>query len=97
MEWSTASARGAELSLQLQDNQPPGPVGDCCAGGWVQPLADNTILDLSELETGSVRLSGHQITRPPEQRRLVLLVMNKSDMSTFASTKIAHHALTIGL
>ena len=44
MEWSTASARGARLSLQLRVNKPPtGPVGDCYVGGWVQPLADNTI------------------------------------------------------
>ena len=59
MEWSTASARGAGLSLQLRVrwvqgcenqihtafiNKPTGPVGDCCGGGWVQPLADNTTL-----------------------------------------------------
>ena len=61
MEWSTASARGANLSPQLRINKPTGPVGDCCVGGWVQPLADNTILHLSELETGGVRLLGHQI------------------------------------
>ena len=41
-------------------NKPTGPVGDCCVGGWVQPLADKTIL----LETGGVRLLGHQITSP---------------------------------
>ena len=35
MEWSTASARGAGLSLQPQVNKPTGPVGDCCVGGWV--------------------------------------------------------------
>ena len=29
---------------------------------------------LSQLETGGVRLLGHQITSPPEQRRVVLLV-----------------------
>ena len=51
-------------------------VGDCCVGGWVRPLADNTILHLSELETGSVRLLGHQITTPPEQRRAVWLVLH---------------------
>ena len=33
-----------------------------------------TILHLSELETGGVRHLGHQITSPPEQRRVVLLV-----------------------
>ena len=44
-------------------------------GGWVRPLADNTILYLSELETGGVRLLGHKITSPPEQRRVVLLVI----------------------
>ena len=43
-----------------------GPVGDCCVGGWVQPLAGNTILP-SEFEIGGVRLLGHQITSPPEQ------------------------------
>ena len=43
--------------------------------GWVQPLADNTILHLSELETGGVRLLGHQITSPPERRWVVLLVL----------------------
>ena len=37
-------------------NKPTGPVGVCCVGGWVQPLADNTILHLSESETGEVRL-----------------------------------------
>ena len=51
------------------------PVGDCCVEGWVRPLADNTILHLSELETGGVRLLTHKITSPPEQRRLVLLVI----------------------
>ena len=51
-------------------NKPTGPVGDCCVGGWVQPLADNTIIHLSELETGGVRLLGHQITSLPEQRRV---------------------------
>ena len=50
-------------------------IGDYCVEGWVRPLADNTILHLSELETGGVRLLGHQITSPPEQRRVVLLVM----------------------
>ena len=66
MEWSTASARGAGLSLQLRVNKSTEPVGDCCVGGWVQPLADNTILHLSELEAGGVRLFGHQITSPSE-------------------------------
>ena len=99
LEWSTASARGARLSLQLRErgvqgcgnqihtaiiNKPTGPEGDCCVsvlglrvtgGGWIQPLADNTILHLSELETAGVRLLGHQITSPPEQRRVVLLVI----------------------
>ena len=38
------------------------PVGDCCVGGWVRPLADNTILlHLSELETGGA--SNHKNTR----------------------------------
>ena len=40
-------SRGAglsTLSLQLQINMPNGPVGNCCVGGWVRPLADNTIL-----------------------------------------------------
>ena len=38
-------------------------------------LTDNTILHiLSELETGSVRLLEHQMTSPPKQRRVVLLV-----------------------
>ena len=42
----------------------------------VQPLADNTILHLSELETGGVRLFGHQITNHKSQeRRVVLLVV----------------------
>ena len=83
MEWSTASARGTGLSLQLRVrwvqgcenqihpaliNKPTGSVGDCCVEGWVQPLAGNTILHLSELETGGVRLLGHQITSPPEKR-----------------------------
>ena len=52
--------RGAGLSLQLRVNKPTGPVGDCCVGGWVQSLADNTIPHLSELETGGVRLLGHK-------------------------------------
>ena len=56
-------------------NKSIGPVGDCCVRGWVQPLKDKTILHLSELETGGVRLLGHQITSPPEQRRVVLLVL----------------------
>ena len=75
MEWSTASARGVGLSLQLRVNKSTGPVGDCCVGWWVQgtnvelcypptavvqPLADNTILHLSEFE----------------QRRVVLLVVH---------------------
>ena len=47
-------------------NKPTGAVGDCCVGGWIQPLADSTILHLSELETGGVRLVGHQIASPPE-------------------------------
>ena len=46
---------GAGLSLQLRVNKPTVPVGDCCVGCWVQPLADNTILhNLSELETERV-------------------------------------------
>ena len=79
MEWSTASARGAGLSLQLRVNKPTGPVGDCCVGGWVQPLADQTILHLSELETGGAPLLGRQITSPPEQRRIVLLFYYTAD------------------
>ena len=88
MEWSTASARGAGLSLQLRvrwvqgctrytlhtaiinkstgsvsctqgSKFEPCTVGACCVGGWVQPLADNTMLHLSELETGGVRHLGH--------------------------------------
>ena len=65
-----------------------GPVGDChqglrvTGGGWVQQLADNTILQLSELETGGVRHLGHQITNPPEQRRVVLLVNDKTRVSS---------------
>ena len=38
--------------------------------GW-WPLTDNTILHLLEMETGGVRLLGHRITSPPEQRRIV--------------------------
>ena len=57
-------------------NKPTFHVGDCCVGAWIQPLADNTILHLSELETGGVRLLGHQITSRPEKRRVVLLVDN---------------------
>ena len=74
MEWSTASARGAGLSLQLRVKKSTGRVGDCGVGEWVKPLGDNTILHLSELETGGVRILGHQITGLPEQRRVVLLV-----------------------
>ena len=89
MELSTASARVARLSLQLLVrwvqgcenqihtgliNKPTRPVGDCYVEGCVQPLADNTILHLSELETGGVRLLGHRITSPPKQCRVVLLV-----------------------
>ena len=64
-------------------NKPTGPVGDCCVslpglrvtgGVSVQPLADKTMLHLSELEIRGVRLLGHQIISPPEQRRVVLLV-----------------------
>ena len=61
------SSRGAGLSLQLrvrwvqvcenQINKPTGPVGYCCGEGWVQPLAVNKILHLSELETGGVHKS----------------------------------------
>ena len=43
-------------------------------GVSVQPLTDNTMLHLSELEIRGVRLLGHQIISPPEQRRVVLLV-----------------------
>ena len=90
MEWSTGMDwNGAGLSLQLRVrwvqycenqihtaliNKPTGPLSDCCVGGWVQPLADNTILHMSELQTGGVRLLGHQITSPPELRRVALLV-----------------------
>ena len=49
----------------------------------MQPLADNTILHLSELETAGVRLLGHQITSPLEQRRVVLLVLNNFQTSPF--------------
>ena len=52
-------------------NKPTGPVSDCSVAWWVQPLVDNTILHLSELETGE----GYQITSPPEQRRVVLKVI----------------------
>ena len=88
MEWSTASARGAGLSLQLRVNKPTGPVGDCCVGGWVQPLVDNAILHLSELETGGVRLLGHQITSPPEQRRVDLLVYDNIVMLIVTALQI---------
>ena len=79
MVWSNASARGAGWSLQLRVrsvqgcenqirtasiNKSTGPVSDCCVGRWVRPSADNTILHLSESETGGVRLLGHQITSP---------------------------------
>ena len=58
--------RGAGLSLQLRVNKPTGAVGDCCVGGWVQPLADNTIPHMSELETGrgsTFGASNHKSTR----------------------------------
>ena len=42
------------------NQKPIGPVDDCCVSllgiRWVRPLADNTILHLTELETGGVRL-----------------------------------------
>ena len=69
MEWPTAI-----VGVPGCRNKPTVPVGDCCVGGWVRPLADNTILHLSELETGGVLPLEHQITSPPEQRRVVLLV-----------------------
>ena len=65
MEWSTAL-----LGEPGCRNKPSVPVCDYCVGWWIRPLADNTILHLSELETGGVRLVGHQITSPPEQRRV---------------------------
>ena len=64
------------VRLKMFIYKPTVPVGDYCFGWWIRPLADNTILHLSELETGGVRLLGHQITSPPEQRRVVLLVLN---------------------
>ena len=73
MEWSTAI-----VGVPGCRNKPTVPIGDYCVGWWIRPLADNshnTILHLSELETGCVRLLGHQITNPPEQRRVVLLVL----------------------
>ena len=69
MEWSTAI-----VGVPGCRNRPTGPVGDYCVGWWLRPLVDNKILLLSQLETGDVRLLGHQITRLPEQRRVVLLV-----------------------
>ena len=73
------SARGAGFSLplsQLRVNKPTRPVSDCCVGGRVRPLADSTVLHLSELETAGVRLLGHRITSPPGRHRVVLLVIN---------------------
>ena len=67
------------------------PVGDCCVGWRVGTAVggySNTILHLSELETGGVRLLGHQITRPPEQRRVVLLVNHKSEIFNIESTTV---------
>ena len=49
MEWSTAI-----VGVPGCRNKPTGPVGDCCVGWWIRPLADNTILHLSELGTGGV-------------------------------------------
>ena len=55
MEWSTASARGVQ---GCGNQKPTGPVHDGCVSllgiRWVQQLADNTILHLTELETGGV-------------------------------------------
>ena len=56
MEWSTAI-----VGVPGCRNKPTVPVGDYCVGWWIRPLADNTILHLSELETGGVRL--HKSTR----------------------------------
>ena len=68
MEWSTAI-----VGVLGCCNKPTVYVGDYCVGWWIRPIADIT-QHLSELETGGVRLLGHQITSPPEQRRAVLLV-----------------------
>ena len=45
------------------------------SGDWRR--VGTTVLQLSELGTGGVRLLEHQITNPPEQRRVVLLVTHK--------------------
>ena len=74
MEWSTAI-----VGVPGCRNKPTVSVGDYIVldgGYWIWPLADNTILHLSELETGGVQLLGHQVTSPPEQHRVVLLVQN---------------------
>ena len=63
MEWSTASVGVPDCR-----NKSTVPVGDYCVGWWIRPLADNTILHLSELETGCVRLLGHQITNHKSTR-----------------------------
>ena len=62
--------RGAGLSLQLWSGM----------GDWRRVAT--AVLQLSELGTGGVRLLGHQITSPPEQRRVVLLVINKKEKLT---------------
>ena len=78
MEWSTAI-----VCVPGCHNKPSMPVADYCVGWSIRPLADNTILHLSELDTGCVRLLGHQITSPPEPRRIVLLVSDKPASSTY--------------
>ena len=58
--------RGAGLSLQLRVNKPIGPVGDCCVGGWVQPLADNkntTFVGIGDGRCSTFGASNHKSTR----------------------------------
>ena len=38
MEWSTAS-----VGVPGCRNKPTVSAGDCCVGGWVRPLGDNTL------------------------------------------------------
>ena len=49
MEWSTAIVGVTGCRIK-----PTVSVGDYCVGWWIRPLAENTILHLSELETGGV-------------------------------------------
>ena len=53
MEWSTAI-----VGVPGCCNKPNVPVGDYCVGLWIRPLADNTILHLSEFGTGGFDIYG---------------------------------------